>query len=182
MHVPRGKPIHENLKTSYVNTAAFLADLTVTGFTGYLQLIFPYASCYIFIDDGAILNAIDESGDRSRRGAEAVDAILLRASSPDGFISIFSHSANFIESAAGRIDGLPVYEKLESEFANLKKLVDKLLKEHDSRYYLEVELGAVGDAVIYTVDGDIDAVISLANGEILEGESGYERTLTLTEE
>jgi len=42
MHIPKGKPVHENLKTSYVNTTALLADLQIISFTGYLQVLFSY--------------------------------------------------------------------------------------------------------------------------------------------
>src|SRR5256886_4701577 len=141
MHVPKGKPVHENLKTSYVNTPALLADLQITGFTGYLQLSLPYASGYVFLNDGLILNAIDEGAERSRRGAEAIDSLLLRASSPDGLIYVYTHAGWVIEAIAGRIDGEAIYQRLESEFTDLKRLTDKLSREGESRCYIEAELG-----------------------------------------
>jgi hypothetical protein len=182
MLVPKGKPVHEHLKTSYVNLAALLADLQVTGFTGYLKLTFPYACGYVFISAGSIMNALDEDIDHSRRGAEAIDAILVRASSPDGSISVYEHREELIMAIAGRIDGLVVYEKLESGFTDLKRLVERLARESDARFYIEAETGQDAECVIYTVDGDINAVVSLANGEIIEGEAGFERILALVAE
>jgi hypothetical protein len=182
MHVPKGKPIHQYLKTSYINLAALLADLQVNGFTGYLELTFPYACGRVFISSGAILNAVDEDGGRNRRGAEAIDAILLRASSPDGQVSVYTHSDEIIEAIAARIDGVAIYESLGSEFTDLKKLTEKLNNKQESRFYIEVEFETGNEGIIYTVDGDINAVVSLANGEIMEGEAGYARILSLVSE
>lgn len=180
MHIPKGKPVHEKLKTSYVNTAALLADLQINGFTGYLQIIFQYCQSHIFLKEGKILNAFDESGDRVRRGDEAVDAILLRVTSPDGLISVYSHTGTVIEAISGRIDGEILYQGLESDFTDLKRLVEKLAQQNDGRFYLEIKISTKADAVIYIIDGNIDGVLSLASGEIVEGEDGCERIFAIT--
>ncbi|MEW6733574.1 MAG: hypothetical protein AB1489_19755 [Acidobacteriota bacterium] len=182
MQVPKGKPVHEHLKTSYLNTAALLADLQVTGFTGYLQAIFPYVRGYVFINTGVIMNALDEGPERVRQGSEAIDAILLRAAAPDGQISVYSHPSIIVEAIAGRIDGEVVYQGLESEFTDLAKLVTKLRLHSDARYYIEVELPEEGEGIIYLVDGNVNAMVSLSNGEIVENESGYQRILALVTE
>ncbi len=182
MHIPKGKPIHENLKTSYLNTTALLADLQISGFTGYLQAIFPYTKGGIFLVDGKILNAIDESPERARRGEEAIDTILLRASSPDGKISVYSHSNKIIEAIAGRVEGEILYQSLESDFTDLKKLVEKLKQNIEARFYVEVEFSEFGDGVIYIIDGTVEGVLSLATGEVVEGQTAYDRILSLISE
>ncbi|KAF0248028.1 MAG: hypothetical protein FD167_2570 [bacterium] len=133
MQIPKGKPVHENLKTSYLNATALLADLQISSFTGYIQAVFPYGKGEIFLAEGRILNAVDESPDRIRRGEEAIDAILLRASSPDGKISVYSHTNKIIEAIAERIEGEVVYHGLDSDFTDLKKLVEKLKQQNMSR-------------------------------------------------
>lgn len=182
MHIPRGKPVHERLKTSYVNTAALLADLQVSGFSGYLQAKFITGHAYILIDGGRILNAIDIGPERTRKGEEAIDAILLRASMPDGEISVFTHTPVVIEAISGRIDGDSLYQGLESEFTDLKKLVAKLCQQQDARYYIEVKLGQEGDGIIYMIDGEVNAVLSLPHGEIIDDDAAYERMVALTAE
>lgn len=179
MHIPKGKPVHENLKTSYLNATALLADLQINSFTGYLQAVFPYCKGNIFLANGRILNAIDESLDRIRRGEEAIDAILLRASSPDGRISVYSHTNKIIEAIAGRIEGEVVYQALDSDFTDLKKLIEKLKQQASSCFYIEVEFSEFGDGVIYIIDGNVDGVLSLAAGEVVEGPSAYDRVLNL---
>ncbi|MBL8150570.1 MAG: hypothetical protein JNN15_11645 [Blastocatellia bacterium] len=182
MHVPKGKPVHEHLKTSYVNVPALLADLQVTGFTGYLYLTFPSVRGYVFISNGEILNALDEGLDRVRRGVEAIDAILLRASSPDGVVYLYSHKESVIESISSRIEGEVVYKDLESDFTDLKKLMDKLLKQQETTFYVEVEFASGETGIIYTKDGKLESVLSLSSGEILESEEGFDKTLSMLSE
>lgn len=179
MHIPKGKPIHENLKTSYVNTAALLADLQISGFTGYLQIVFPNGSGYIFLDAGKILNAFDETNDRTRRGDEAIDAIFLRAASPEGKISVYSHKDTIIHAIAGRIEGIVVYQDLDSTFTDLSKLIAKLSQQTDYYFYIEVQLGELADGVIYLMEGKTDGLVSMANGDIIAGETSYNKVLEL---
>lgn len=181
MHIPKGKPVHENLKTSYVNTTALLADLQIISFTGYLQVLFSYGKGYIFLADGKILNAIDISPDRTRQGEEAIDATLLRASSPDGKISVYSHSEKIVQAIAERIDGEVVYQALSSDFTDLRKLVEKLKPQIESQFYIEIEFSQTIAGIIYIIDNTIDAVLSLEN-ELIEGEAAYERMLSLLTE
>jgi len=181
MHIPKGKPVHENLKTSYVNTTALLADLQIISFTGYLQVLFSYGKGYIFLADGKILNAIDISLDRTRQGEEAIDATLLRASSPDGKISVYSHSEKIVQAIAERIDGEVVYQALSSDFTDLRKLVEKLKPQIESQFYIEIEFSQNVAGIIYIIDNTIDAVLSLEN-ELIEGEASYERMLNLLTE
>ncbi len=181
MHIPKGKPVHENLKTSYVNTTALLADLQIISFTGYLQVLFSYGKGYIFLADGKILNAIDISPDRTRQGEEAIDATLLRASSPDGKLSVYSHSEKIVQAIAERIDGEVVYQALSSDFTDLKKLVEKLKPQVESQFYIEIEFSPSVAGIIYIIDNTIDAVLSLEN-ELIEGEASYERMLSLLTE
>lgn len=179
MHIPKGKPIHENLKTSYVNTAALLADLQISGFTGYLQIVFPNGLGYIFIDAGKILNAFDETNDRTRRGDEAIDAIFLRAASPEGKISVYSHKDTIIHAIAGRIEGIVVYKDLDSTFTDLSKLVAKLSQQTEYYFYIEVQLGELADGVIYLMEGKTDGLVSMANGDIITGVTSYDKVLAL---
>lgn len=180
MHVPKGKPIHQNLKTSYVNTAALLADLQVSSFTGYVDFVFPSATGLVFIIDGVIVNALDESEELLRKGGEAIDSILVRASLPDGIISLYKHESSVVEAIAGRIDGEPVYMNLDSTFTDLSKLVEKLLAQSDGNYYIEIEFTPERSAVIYTTDKLVQAILP-ADVNLQEERSGYECIVEMVE-
>lgn len=182
MHVPKGNPIHQNLKTSYVNTAALLADLQVSSFTGYVDFTFPSASGLVFIIDGVIVNALDESGELVRKGGEAIDSLLVRASLPDGVISLYGHEPSVVEAIAGRIDGEPVYMNLDSAFTDLGKLVEKLLAQSDDNFYIEIEFSSEKSAVIYTVDKVVHAILpsdSDNNGQ--KDRSGYDQIVEMVD-
>ncbi len=180
MHVPKGKPIHQNLKTSYVNTAALLADLQVSSFTGYVDFIFPSASGLVFIIDGVIVNALDESGELIRKGGEAIDSLLVRASLPDGIISLYRHEPSVVEAIAGRIDGEPVYMNLDSTFTDLGKLVEKLLAQSDDNFYIEIEFNPEKSAVIYTVDKVVRAILPAdSDNDGQQDRSGYDQIVEM---
>ncbi len=175
MHVPKGRPVHENLSTSYVNLAALLADLQVNDFTGYVQVNFwNYEGC-IFLDEGSLINAIEQTDGALKRGRDAIDSILSRAQARGGSVSFFQHPGPVVRALAGTIDGEIVYRDLASEFTNLGKLVEKLKKSTETTWYVEVVLEKQsGAGIIFIVDGNAEAVSSTRS----VGDGGELKTTT----
>ncbi|MFQ3580485.1 MAG: hypothetical protein SNJ67_02535 [Chloracidobacterium sp.] len=173
MIVPRGKPVHENLSTSYVNVAALLADLQVNEFTGYVSVEFWGYSSYVFLSRGQIVNAYEATDSVIQREREALDGLLSRAQARNGKVGFFHHPEEVIHAIAGIINGEPVYRDLSSDFTNLEKLVEKLVKS-DSVWYVEVlfEQEPSG-GIIYIVDGRAEGVCSVEFG----GEGQYQVAL-----
>lgn len=175
MHVPRGRPIHENLSTSYVNLAALLAELQISEFTGYVSMNFWNYEGYVFLDNGQLVNAYERAEMMIKRGREAVDSILSRSQARGGAISFFHHPETVIRALAGIINGEVVYRELASEFTHLERLVDKLKKTQDVIWYVEVLLDReAGAGVIYIIDGKAEAVVSIRES----AESNLLRTTT----
>jgi hypothetical protein len=177
MHIPKGKPIHESLKTSYLNSTALLADLQVSGFTGYLQLASTNANGYILLKEGKIINAYDESAEWTRLGNKAVDSILLRASAPHGTVSVYAHSSAVVTAISGRIDGEVRYFQLETDFADLTKLIKKLVTLPENYFYIEIQWSQLADGIIYRVqpEASTEALLSFPSGEVLTGEEAQQR-------
>jgi hypothetical protein len=166
MLVPRGKPIHENLSTSYVNVAALLADLQVNEFTGYVSIGFWNYEGFIFLSRGQILNAYEQTDAGVKREREALDSILSRAQARSGAVSFFSHSDAVIRAIAGVINGEVVYRDLSSEFTNLEKLVEKLMRAPEHAWFVEAALEkSLGGGIIYIVGGKAEAVVSMRESE-----------------
>lgn len=175
MHVPRGRPIHENLSTSYVNLAALLAELQISEFTGYVSMNFWNYEGYVFLDNGQLINAYERAEALTKRGREAVDSILSRSQARGGAISFFHHPETVIRALAGIINGEVVYRELASEFTHLERLVDKLKKSPEVIWYVEVLLDReAGAGVIYIIDGKAEAVVSIRES----AESNVLRTAT----
>lgn len=162
MIVPRGKPIHENLSTSYVNVAALLADLQVNEFTGYVAVEFWGYSGYVFLSRGQIVNAYEATETTIQRERQALDSLLSRAQARNGKVGFFQHPEEVIQAIAGIIDGEPVHRDLSSDFTNLEKLVAKLIKS-GGVWYIEVRFEQEqGGGIIYILDERAEAVVSVA--------------------
>ncbi|HZS46546.1 MAG TPA: hypothetical protein VFC63_15835 [Blastocatellia bacterium] len=171
MHVPRGKPVHENLSTSYVNVAALLSELRLNSFTGYVYVGFTNYDGYVFFNSGRIVNALEQTEDSWKTNIDAVDSLLVRSKNRGGAVSVFDHPATVISAIAGAIDGQAVYQGLTSDFTNLPRLLERLSKEPDKSYYTEVLLEqSSGTGLIYTGSGRTDAVFSTGEGETMLGE------------
>src|SRR5205085_11779760 len=115
MRVPKGRPVHENLNTSYVNVGALLADLQVNGFTGYVPVAMGSYEAYVFVDVGTIIGAIEQKEAASRSGSEAINGLLLRSEKPGGMVSIYNHPSATTQAIAGIIDSQVVHQGLSSD-------------------------------------------------------------------
>ncbi len=162
MIVPRGKPVHENLSTSYVNVAALLADLQVNEFTGYVSVEFWGYSGYVFLSRGQIVNAYEATENSVQRERQALDSLLSRSQARNGKVGFFQHPEEVIQAITGIIDGEPVHRDLSSDFTNLEKLVEKLIKS-GAVWYVEVLFEQEqGGGIIYIFDERAEAVVSVA--------------------
>ncbi len=182
MRVPKGKPVHENLSTSYVKVGALLADLQVREFTGYVHIGYRGYDAYVFLDAGVIIGAIEQTDKASRVGSEAVDGLLVRSEQRDGSVSIYDHASQTVQALAGIIDGNIVYQGLSSEFTDLDKLIRKLSKDQDTTWYVEAvaaEERAVG--VLYIHGGKADGVYSSPDGVTLSGQAALKAMLEMSD-
>jgi hypothetical protein len=162
MIVPRGKPVHENLSTSYVNVAALLADLQVNEFTGYVSVEFWGYSGYVFLSRGQIVNAYEVTETTTLRERQALESLLSRAQARNGKVGFFQHPEEVIQAITGIIEGEPVHRDLSSDFTNLEKLVEKLIKS-GAVWYVEVLFEQEqGGGIIYVFDERAEAVVSIA--------------------
>src|SRR5882724_3237378 len=179
MHVPRGKPVHENLSTSYVNVAALISELRLNNFTGYVYVGFTNYDGYVFFNAGRIVNALEQTEDSWKTNIDAVDSLLVRAKHRGGNVSVFDHTATVISAIAGAIDGQAVYQGLTSDFTNLPRLLERLTRDPESTYYTEVLLDqSSGTGLIYTGNGRTDAVFSTGEGETIQGENALREMLS----
>lgn len=170
MRVPKGRPVHENLGTSYVKVGALLADLQVREFTGYVHIGLRGYDAYVFIDGGQIVGAVEQTETAARSGSEAVDGLLVRSEQRDGTVSIYEHGAATVQAIAGIFDGTPVYRELSSDFTDLDKLVRKLALDRESVWYVEVvATEELGVGVIHIHDGRPDGVYSPLDSPTLHG-------------
>lgn len=182
MRVPKGKPVHENLSTSYVKVGALLADLQVREFTGYVHIGLRAYDAFVFIDAGAIIGALEQTETMCRTGSEAVDGLLVRSEQRDGSVSIYEHATPTIQALVGIIDGKPVYEGLSSDFTDLDKLIRKLQRVRETTHYVEVVGDRdVGVGVIHIHNGQPDGVYAPLDSPTLSGAEALKTMLEVAE-
>src|SRR5262245_24028367 len=182
MRVPKGKPVYENLNTSYLKVGALLADLQVREFTGLVHIGFRGYDAYVFLDTGAIIGALEQNDTHARTGSEAVDGLLVRSEHRDGTVSIYEHAAPTVQALAGIIDGQPVYQELSSDFTDLDKLIRKLAREKDATWYVEVvAVEDLGVGVIHIQSGQPDGVYSPHESPTLYGAAALKTMLEVAE-
>ena len=88
-YIPKGKPMHEKLSTSFVRMEGLLEELKSDNFSGYVLLNFPQTSGFLFILDGQVINAA-EITEQNRRAGIAVQEQLVRLSQQSkGTISVY---------------------------------------------------------------------------------------------
>ncbi len=182
MRVPKGKPVHENLGTSYVKVGALLADLQVKQFTGSVHIAFRGYDAHVFIDAGSIIGAVEHTETTVRTGSDAIDGLLVRSEHRDGTVSIYEHSAATVEALAGIVDGQPVYEGLSSDFTDLDKLIRKLAQDRNAIWYVEVVATEdLGVGVLYIHGGQPDGVYSPFDGATLTGQAALKAMLEVSD-
>jgi hypothetical protein len=170
MRVPKGKPVHEGLNTSYVNVGALLADLQVNNFTGYVEVLMTNYEAYVFIDAGAIIGALEQTEATARVGSEAINGLLVQAQQPGGKVSIYQHASKTVQAIAGIVDSRAVHQGLSSEFTDLDRLVAKLRRDRDADWYVEVIVGEErGVGIIFIEGGEPDGVYSPTSGTMVTG-------------
>ena len=182
MRVPKGKPVHENLGTSYIKVGALLAELQVKQFTGSVNIAFRGYDAHVFIDAGSIIGAIENTETAVRTGSDAIDGLLVRSEHRDGLVSIYEHSASTVEALAGIVDGQPVYEGLSSDFTDLDKLIRKLAQDRNAIWYVEVVATEdLGVGVLYIHGGQPDGVYSPFDGPTLSGQAALKAMLEVSD-
>jgi hypothetical protein len=146
MFIPSGKPIHENLATSYVLVEALVADLCEGGFTGVVEVVLRDTDSHVIISRGKVTATVEtrldgegapDSGSSLRR--PAVAELAARAKLERGRVSVYSYSLATATAIAGRINSQPLYTRLSTEFADLEKMISKLGRERDRQWFIEID-------------------------------------------
>jgi hypothetical protein len=146
MFIPSGKPIHENLATSYVLVEALVADLCEGGFIGVVEVVLRDTDSHVIISRGKVtatvetrLNGEGATDIGSSLHRPAVAELAARAKLERGRVSVYSYSLATATAIAGRINSQPLYTRLSTEFADLEKMISKLGRERDRQWFIEID-------------------------------------------
>ena len=164
MLVPPGKPVYENLATSYVLLDALIGDLCDGGFSGIVEVILRDADCHVVINRGQVAGTFERSGDRKQEAATISD-LAARARSQRGRVSVYKCSIETAEALAGCAQAEPLYTKLSTEFADIERMISKLGRERDREWFIEIYAEGSQTGLIHIQDGTVWAFSSRAEGD-----------------
>jgi hypothetical protein len=166
MFFPRGKPLHENLATSYVLVDALIDDLCEGGFSGIVEVVLRDADGHILIEHGRVAAAFLKNNHEGE-SFTSVQELASRSRGERGRVSVYGYSTEVASALARRAGSSPLYTQLSTDFADLGKMILKLARERDREWHIEVMTKSGAQALIYigkdhclvvTPEGNMDSV------------------------
>lgn len=169
MIYPKGDAIYENMNTSFTNFGELLSDLKANTFTGSVHVSFWEYEGNLFLDNGNIMNAVEEREGGKTTGREAVERVTQKAKEKGGSISVYSLSEDMVTMLGSVVQSQLIYQDLSTDFTSVEGLINKLRQENHTGY-VEVDLkDDQRDGFIYFLSGEIINCLLTRNGEELAG-------------
>jgi len=171
MFIPPGDTIHESLATSYVHVDALVADLCEGGFSGFVEVVLRDTDSFIVIASGKVAAVVDKRGDPARSGEtinytrSTVEQIAERSRRERGRVSIYSYPATTADAVAGRVNAKVLYVGLSTEFTDLEKMINKLLRERDREWFIEINGEGLPGALIHMRDDTCRIITSTGDAD-----------------
>lgn len=180
-YIPKGKPMHEKLSTSFVRMDGLLEELRAEGFNGYIALNFAETGGLLLIHRGQIISAVEVSGHERHSGPGVKEELFRLAERAKGAVSVYHLQEEIVVALAGIAEGETVYANLSSDFASLGKLIRKLAGEQRLHFISLVFADRAEDGGLIYVDGDVTEAACTAGGVTTEGAEGVSRLIEESE-
>jgi hypothetical protein len=180
MIFPKRDAIYQNLNTSFTNFGELLVDLKENSFTGVVQVSYWEYEGVLLLDNGNIINAIEDINGDVVTGQAAVKKVTDKAKEKDGAISVFHQKGEMITMLASVAKSEVIYKDLSTEFTSLDALIKKLQSEEHTGYIEVTFAGNQQKGFIFLLAGSvIDSLLS-SRGEESSGTAIINRILGLT--
>lgn len=179
MIFPKRDSVYQNLNSSFTNFGELLVDLNENNFTGVVQASYWEYDGILLLDNGNIINAIEEIDGKIVTGQSAVKNVTVKATEKDGAISVFSQKADMITMLASVAKSELIYENLSTEFTSLKALISKLRSE-DHTGYIEITFQVTQQAgYIFLLSGSVIESLLITRGDEISGIDVLSRIIEL---
>src|SRR2546425_11764859 len=100
MFIPRGKPVHENLATSYLLVDQLATDLCGQAFSGVIEVTLRDCTAFVVVAHGKLAAVIERRGEAGE--GTTLGELAERARLESGDVSVFSFYAATTDAPAGR--------------------------------------------------------------------------------
>jgi len=180
MIFPKRDSVYQNLNTSFTNFGELLVDLKENTFTGIVQVSYWEYEGILLLDNGNIINAVEDINGTIVSGQTAVKKVTDKAREKDGAISVYSQKGEMITMLASVAKSEIVYENLSTDFTSLDALISKLQNEDHTGF---IEIAFTGNdqkGYIFLLDGRVIEVLLIVRGKEISGSTVITRILELT--
>ena len=180
MIFPKREAVYQNLNTSFTNFGELLVDLKENGFTGVVQVSYWEYEGVLLLDNGNIVNGVQDINGNVISGQSAVKSVTDKANEKDGAISVYQQKGEMITMLASVARSEIVHENLSAEFTSLEALISKL-KNEEHTGYIEVTF-PVNDqkGYIFLLAGHVIEALFSTHSEDTHKETVLNQILTLT--
>jgi hypothetical protein len=137
MIFPRGEVVHKNLSTAYTDLSALLDTLELEGFYGAIEIDFPKARGFLFVDSGEVINGEIQMESERVTGQAAVQTLLDFSEQKDGVISIYRLPPEQVILIANSLGLEALFKDLSTQYVHVEEFLLRL-KEEKHTGFIEV--------------------------------------------
>lgn len=185
MLYPQGKTVIGDLKTAFVNIDGVLQELKTEKFTGYVKISSENYDGVVIYENGDPIESVEDYTDGRPRvdGSEAMANVIAKTKEGGGLLSIQELPSNVVNMMLRAIHSRVIYEKLLSDFTQIKNLL-VTLKTKQITGHVEIEMNDdAGEAFIFLEDGKlIESLFSSGDGTTFSGKKGLAKILEVANE
>jgi hypothetical protein len=124
--LPRGTPLYENVAAAKVKLPEMLAKLREAAFTGYLKFAFPAADGVLFFEEGKLISALLQQGEKRLGGFEALAEVCSQMLADGGSLNVYRLTKDLVMGLHALLHGDVLYRAQEIKLIDIKGLLEKL--------------------------------------------------------
>lgn len=175
MKIPKGKPVHKELSSSFVDLEKLLEEMDKSGFSGLIELVGVRSECEILVEDGTACNARIARGDNIRIGRSLLNEIIHLSHQDNLLISTYQLPPDMVVLVSSFLGSERIYENLSAEFTDPNKLITKFENE-GGNYFIEVLFQKnLGSGMLFIHDGQlVDGLLSLLGKNLTQGQAAIQ--------
>lgn len=175
--IPKGKPVHKELSSSFVDLEKLIAELGANGFSGMVELMGVHQEGAILLEAGVVTN-LRLRGDTTLLGKQQLPALLTAVRKENILISTYALPPESVFFLSAFFHADRVYGNLPSDFTDPKKLITKFEQE-PGEYCLEAIFQKnLGVGLIFIMEGHIsEALLSLLEKDLTTGPSAVKEII-----
>jgi|GEM_PF-939465 len=180
--IPKGKPIHKELSSSFVNFDKLIEELNNTGFSGIIHMVGVKHEAEILMEFGSMLN-VRLSADTTLVGKNHLPKIYDILKIENFLISTYQMPPESVLFISLALRSERVYEKLSTEFTSTKKLVNKLEQEKGDFFIEAIFHKNLGAGLLFIQDGQlVDAILAQPNKDLISGDHAIKEVMEGSQE